>query len=111
MGGRLCLRLALDYPDLVQALVLVSMSPGIVDEEARATRVAADEELARSVERDGVDAFLERWIAQPLFATVPPDAPGLADRRSLAPAYLAHCLRVLGTGTMEPMWSRLGELT
>ena len=31
MGGRLCLRLALDRPDLVRGLVLVSASPGIAD--------------------------------------------------------------------------------
>ncbi|HTL85609.1 MAG TPA: alpha/beta fold hydrolase [Acidimicrobiia bacterium] len=111
MGGRLCLRLALDYPELVRALVLVSMSPGIPDEAARTARIASDEKLARSVERDGVEAFLETWLAQPMFATVPPTAAGLADRRLLSPTYVAHCLRVLGAGTMEPMWSQLGELS
>jgi 2-succinyl-6-hydroxy-2,4-cyclohexadiene-1-carboxylate synthase len=111
MGGRLCLRLALDHPSLVRGLVLVSATPGIPDAEARAARVASDEELARAVERDGVDAFLDHWLDQPLFATVPPDAPGLAERLLLPARHLTHCLRVLGTGTMEPMWTRLGELT
>jgi pimeloyl-ACP methyl ester carboxylesterase len=45
-----------------------------------------------------------------MFATVPADAPGLADRRLLTPEYLAHSLRVLGTGTMPPLWERLAEL-
>jgi 2-succinyl-6-hydroxy-2,4-cyclohexadiene-1-carboxylate synthase len=110
MGGRLCLRLALDRPEIVKALVLVSASPGINDASARAERVAADEELARSLERDGVGPFLDHWLAQPLFATVPAGAPGLAARQGLPAAFLAHCLRVLGPGTMEPMWDRLGEL-
>lgn len=110
MGGRLCLRLALDAPTLVHGLVLVSASPGLRDPVERDARRAADEELARAAERDGVDAFLTRWLAQPLFATVPPDAPGLADRRTLTAAHLAACLRVLGTGSMEPLWHRLGEL-
>jgi len=110
LGGRLCLRLALDRPDLVRALVLVSATPGLAGADGRAERVAADEALARAVERDGVDAFLEHWLSQPLFATVPADAPGLAERHSLPASYLAHCLRALGTGTMEPMWDRLGEL-
>ena len=110
MGGRLALRLALDRPDLVERLVLVSATPGIVDETERAARVASDESLARSVEREGVDAFLRRWLAQPLFAGVPRDAPGVADRSRLTASFVAHCLRVLGTGTMEPMWSRLGDL-
>jgi 2-succinyl-6-hydroxy-2,4-cyclohexadiene-1-carboxylate synthase len=110
MGGRLALRLALDRPQLVSALVLISSTAGIADETARRQRIDSDEALAESVERDGVDAFLERWLAQPLFATVPADAPGLAERKGLAAQYLAHCLRVLGTGTMEPMWDRLSEL-
>jgi 2-succinyl-6-hydroxy-2,4-cyclohexadiene-1-carboxylate synthase len=110
MGGRLALRLALDRPEVVSALVLVSSTAGIDDEAARAERVASDEVLALMVEREGVDAFLEHWLAQPLFASVPPDAPGLSERHGLSARYLAHCLRTLGAGTMEPMWDRLHEL-
>lgn len=110
MGGRLALRLALDAPGLVETLVLVSASPGIADERERAARRAADEELAAGIERDGVDAFLERWLAQPMFAGVPPDAPGLDARRSFTAADLAGMLRRLGTGVQEPLWDRLGDL-
>jgi 2-succinyl-6-hydroxy-2,4-cyclohexadiene-1-carboxylate synthase len=110
MGGRLCLRLAIDRPDLVRALVLVSASPGIADGAERAARVEADEMLAESVERDGVNAFLETWLAQPMFASVPPDAPGLTDRRRLSPEFLAACLRRLGAGSMEPMWGEVSQL-
>ena len=110
MGGRLCLRLALERPHLVQALVLVSASPGLADDHERAARIDADEGLARSVEQDGVDAFLTRWLAQPMFRSVPPDAPGLADRHELTADFLAHCLRTLGAGAMEPVWNRLREL-
>lgn len=110
MGGRLCLRLAIDRPDLVRALVLVSASPGIADRAERAARVETDEVLADRVEREGVDAFLAHWLAQPMFASVPADAPGLADRRRLTPGYLAACLRALGAGVMEPMWDDLAKL-
>ncbi|GIU89973.1 MAG: putative 2-succinyl-6-hydroxy-2,4-cyclohexadiene-1-carboxylate synthase [Acidimicrobiia bacterium] len=110
MGARLCLRLALDRPEIVHGLVLVSGTAGITEPQERDARLAADEALARSVERDGVDAFLERWLAQPMFSSVPPDAPGLADRHALPAEYLAACLRRLGTGRMEPLWDRLGEL-
>src|SRR5258708_20643612 len=72
MGGRLTLRLALERPELVQALVLVSSTAGIADDAARHERVVSDELLAISVERDGVDAFLEKWLAQPLFPGLPP---------------------------------------
>jgi 2-succinyl-6-hydroxy-2,4-cyclohexadiene-1-carboxylate synthase len=110
MGGRLCLRLALDRPDLVRALVLVSASPGLRTEAERAERRAHDEALAREIERDGVDAFVSRWLAQPMFASVPPERAGVDDRRRLRPEYLIGCLRVLGTGAMQPCWDRLREL-
>jgi len=77
MGGRLCLRLALDRPDLVRGLATISTSPGIADDAERVARREADEQLARDIERGGVDAFLERWLRQPLFATLPRDAAGL----------------------------------
>src|ERR687898_873337 len=50
MGGRLCLRLALDRPDLVPALVLIGASPGIGDPGGRAERRGAHEALARRAE-------------------------------------------------------------
>jgi 2-succinyl-6-hydroxy-2,4-cyclohexadiene-1-carboxylate synthase len=111
MGGRLCLRLALDRPDVVRGLVLLSASPGIADDAERAARREADEKLAREVERDGVDAFLERWLRQPLFATLPPDAAGLHARRAgNTVATLTHALRILGAGAQEPLWDRLPDL-
>jgi 2-succinyl-6-hydroxy-2,4-cyclohexadiene-1-carboxylate synthase len=112
MGGRLCLRLALDRPDLVERLVLVSASPGIADPAERAARRASDEELARDAEHRGVEPFLRDWLAQPLFATLTADAAGLADRsQGHTAAQLAATLRTLGSGTQEPLWDRLGELS
>ena len=100
MGGRLCLQLALDRPELVERLVLVSASPGIADDAERAARRDADERLAQEIERDGVDAFLERWLAQPLFATLPRERAGhrRATRRRTPSTRLTHQLRVLGPG-------------
>ena len=111
MGGRLCLRLAFDRPDLVRGLVLISASPGIADAGERAARRDADEQLAQEIERDGVDAFLERWLQQPLFASLPAEAAGLDARRAgNTVATLMHALRALGPGTQEPLWDRLGDL-
>lgn len=110
MGGRLCLQLALDHPEIVRALVLVSASPGLATAQARAERMQSDEELARSIERDGVDAFIDGWLAQPMFATIPADARRDVERRRQPAAFLTHCLRVLGTGAMPSLWERLPEL-
>jgi 2-succinyl-6-hydroxy-2,4-cyclohexadiene-1-carboxylate synthase len=110
-GGRLALQLALDRPEVVRRLVLVSASPGIADADARATRRDADERLAEEIERDGVDAFLERWLAQPLFATLPPERAGLDERRAdNTVEALTQQLRVLGQGVQPSNWERLGEV-
>lgn len=111
MGARLCLRLALDNPTSVPALVLVSGSPGIAAAGAREARLAADERQAQELERDGVDAFLERWLDQRLFETLPREAAMLDDRRlGNTVRRLAHQLRALGPGAQEPLWDRLAEL-
>lgn len=109
MGGRLCLHLALSRPHLVRALVLVSATAGIDDDEARAARRQADEALAESIEADGAEAFLRRWLGQPMFARLPATARDV-DGRQRDPAVLAGCLRRLGTGVQKPLWSRLDEL-
>jgi 2-succinyl-6-hydroxy-2,4-cyclohexadiene-1-carboxylate synthase len=110
LGGRLCLRLALDRPELVRALVLLGASPGIADPAARAERLAADEALATGVEDDGVAAFLDRWLAGPLFATLPPERAGLPERLANTAEGLASALRLLGAGAQAPLWDRLAGL-
>jgi 2-succinyl-6-hydroxy-2,4-cyclohexadiene-1-carboxylate synthase len=110
-GGRLCLQLALDRPEVVQRLVLVSASPGIAEPAERAARRETDERLAEEIERVGVDAFLERWLEQPLFDTLPRERSGIDERRAHNTVEnLTHQLRVLGQGTQPSNWGRLGEL-
>lgn len=112
MGGRLCLALALERPDLVEALVLVSASPGIADERERTARRIADERLALDVERDGVDAFLDRWLDQPLFASLPREVARVDERRRTNTIdRITHQLRALGQGVQPSLWDALGRLT
>jgi 2-succinyl-6-hydroxy-2,4-cyclohexadiene-1-carboxylate synthase len=108
MGGRLCLHLAVARPDVVERLVLVSATAGIDDPAERAARRVADEALAAGLERDGLDAFLDRWVAQALLARL--SDPGLEDRRRNTVPGLASSLRLAGTGTQEPLWPRLATL-
>jgi 2-succinyl-6-hydroxy-2,4-cyclohexadiene-1-carboxylate synthase len=110
LGGRLCLRLGLDRPDLVRALVLIGASPGLDDPAERAARLASDDALAAGLERGGVERFLDRWLAQPLFATLPPERAGRAERLANTAQGLAWSLRLHGTGAQEPLWDRLATL-
>ena len=111
MGGRLCLHAALAHPAAVAGLVLVGTTAGIDDPGERAARRATDEAWARSVETDGVDAFLHRWLAQPLFASLGQDRAGLEARRENTAGGLASSLRRAGTGSQEPLWDRLDALS
>ena len=112
LGGRVALHVALAHPDRVSRLVLVSSTPGIEDATERAERRRADRRLARGLETAPFEQFIERWRTQPLFAGDPPDVDRLAraDQRRNDPLALAAALRGVGTGEMEPLWERLGEL-
>lgn len=110
MGGRLVLHAALQHPRLIERLVLLGATPGIADDAERTARRASDEALASDLERDGLDAFLRRWLANPLFASLPAEAADPEDRRRNTVAGLASSLRLAGTGTQAPLWGRLPEL-
>ena len=110
MGGRYALHVALRHPRLVERLVLVSATAGISDPAERAARAAADEGIARRIERDGIVAFLEWWLDRPLFATLPREAAAVEARLGGTAEGLASSLRLAGTGRQEPLWDRLAEL-
>ena len=74
----------------VDALVLVSGSPGILDAgDAGGAGQAADERQAQELERDGLDLFLERWLDQRLFETLPRE-----KAHARRPAAAQHVQRV-----------------
>ena len=110
MGGRACLHLALERPDVVEALVLLGATAGLDDAAARSERVAADEVLARRLEVDGLEAFLDHWLALPLFGGLSAEAQHREARLENDARALATSLRVAGTGAQEPLWDRLQEV-
>ncbi|HEY7933243.1 MAG TPA: alpha/beta fold hydrolase [Solirubrobacteraceae bacterium] len=112
MGARIALALALHAPERVSSLVLVSGTAGIEEASERAQRRAADAHLAERLEKEPFEDFIERWNTQPLFAGDPPEVAELAtaELRRNRPESLARVLRELGTGSMDPLWSRLVEL-
>jgi len=112
MGGRAALAAALAYPDLFSGLVLVGATPGIADPQLRRDRIASDEALADRIENNGVEAFVEEWMALPIFASqsrLGPEALARARAQRLQnhPQALAHSLRGMGAGAQEPLHGEL----
>jgi 2-succinyl-6-hydroxy-2,4-cyclohexadiene-1-carboxylate synthase len=111
MGGRLALHVALAHPGRVGALVLVGTTPGIADPPARAARRAADEALATHLEAVGTTAFVDEWLAQPLFRGLDAQSACRSERLTNDAGGLASSLRLAGTGAQEPLWASLGEIS
>lgn len=112
MGGRIALHAAVHHPRAFRALVLVGATPGIEDAALRRSRRAADEELARWMECSPIDAIVDFWESQPLFATQDAELRRAqrAGRLAFAPDRLAAMLRATGQGTLPPLWDRLPEI-
>lgn len=110
MGGRLALHVALAHPGAVDRLVLVGTTPGLADPGERAARRAADEKLADHLLDVGVATFLDEWLAQPLFASLAPDAADKTSRLTNTAEGLAASLRRAGTGAQDSLWDRLEQI-
>jgi 2-succinyl-6-hydroxy-2,4-cyclohexadiene-1-carboxylate synthase len=115
LGGRLALGMALDYPDRVSSLMLVSATAGIQDEHERQQRAEADEIMARRIEEAGVEAFVDEWERLPIWES----QRGLPDevsrvqrdiRLGNSAVGLANSLRGMGQGSQPSYWERLGEI-
>ena len=113
MGGRVALSAAVACPERVAKVVCIGASPGIAGPIERNKRRQADEALADSILADGVEQFVDRWLAQPLFESLaerlsPADFQATREQRlANSPEGLALSLRGIGTGTMEPLHEAL----
>lgn len=114
-GGRMALQLALIRPALVDRLILVSASPGIPGTQQREERKKRDEALATYLLEAGIDAFVDEWLALPMFAGLRRRQEEwiLADRQlrlENTAAGLAAALRGMGQGVQRYFGDQLAEL-
>jgi 2-succinyl-6-hydroxy-2,4-cyclohexadiene-1-carboxylate synthase len=114
LGARIALGLLARHGHLFAGATLIGVHPGLSSLAERAARVGSDERWCELLSRRGVDAFLDAWQAQPLFATqrALPAARAAEQRRvrsSHSAQGLMHALRVLGLGQMPDYRSALGS--
>lgn len=115
MGARLALACAAREPRCAASLVLVGTRAGIADPVEREERRREDEALAARIEAGGIEAFVDQWMAQPLFATQRRLGDAFlagARRERLANSAkgLAASLRVLGAGAQQPLFDVLARV-
>ncbi len=67
MGGRAALSYAVKYPRKITGLILESTSFGISDPEERQQRLNSDIQLAKKIEKEGLETFFNDWYKQTLF--------------------------------------------
>ena len=109
MGGRVALHLALLAPAKVQGLVAIGATAGLRSENERSERRQRDEQLAVQIRQQGVSAFLDDWLAQPLFAHL--KNTHRDQRQTNTSEGLARSLELCGTGTQHPLWDQLPQLS
>jgi 2-succinyl-6-hydroxy-2,4-cyclohexadiene-1-carboxylate synthase len=111
MGARMALHVALQHPEIVTQLVLISGTPGLKTEPERAARQKSDNELADRIEKIGLSAFLDEWLALPIFSGLSNETNQRNDRLRNTTQGLADSLRFAGTGTQESQWPNLHQLS
>lgn len=104
LGGRLALAMALGASSRFAGLVTIGAQPGLAEEDARSSRRASDDALARDAEAD-FPRFVDAWEKLPLFGTqhaLAPEDRSLRRSQRLAhtPRGIAWSLRTLGLGAM-----------
>ena len=115
LGGRLALGMALDDPERVSSLILVSATAGIYDEHERHQRTEADEVMARRIDEAGVEAFVDEWERLPIWESqgaLPDDVSRMQRNIRLGnrAVGLSNSLRGMGQGAQPSYWERLGEI-
>ena len=111
MGARMALLVALQHPEMVTQLVLISGTPGLKTQSERAARQKSDNELADRIETIGLSAFLDEWLALPIFSGLSNETNQRDDRLRNTTQGLADSLRFAGTGTQESQWPNLHQLS
>lgn len=107
LGGRLALHFAKRFPERIAGLVILSANPGL--EREIEERKLWDEKWASLLETEGMELFIKKWYAQPLFSSLNPDR--LIGRANHDPHSLAQVLREWSPARLPSLWKNLEEFS
>lgn len=115
MGARAALLHSTLFPDCWDALILISATPGIEDENDRCQRRQSDDKLAASILSQGVPSFLKFWQQTPLIRSqqsIPKQWSSAMQAKRLKHQAdgLANSLRQFGQGSVPNLWPELTKL-
>ncbi len=111
MGGRIALGLAAHFPERVLGVVAIGAHPGLAS-EARGEKLLWEAAQIETLDRCGLEGFVNHWEALPLFASQASLALEVtAEQRQLRLSHEAPGIRSalaeLGSGSMPDLASRL----
>lgn len=113
-GGRLALHYALQRPQNIQKLILISATPGIDGEERRLKRKIADGAIVDKLKTLSIPAFMDYWYQTPIIKSQKnsPRFDELYARRleHTSPMGLIHSLEAFGQGVASSLWPMLPTL-
>ena len=112
LGGRIALSLLAAAPARFSAATIVSAHPGLINAGQREARRAADQHWIDLLSAQGIEAFVDAWQRQPLFASqasLPVAVLAEQRRRRLAQRAegLAASLACFGLAEMPDTWDAL----
>jgi 2-succinyl-6-hydroxy-2,4-cyclohexadiene-1-carboxylate synthase len=116
MGGRTALAFAIQHPERLASLALLSANPGIEDAGDRMTRRERDDTQAAHILQAGIEAFAREWSEQPMFVSQQSRNPvawryAMTDRMRQHSSGLAASLRGSGQGMQMSFWESISSLT
>ena len=116
MGARLALALAIEFPERIGGLILISGNAGIESDGQRKQRSEHDSVLAGRLEKlassEQRKVFLEKWYQQPVFATIPDQVRNSEIARKLQhdDALWSKVLRTFSVAEQPNYWPRLNSI-
>jgi len=114
MGGRVALYLAVHFSGYFNKVIIESANPGIESEIERKQRLDHDYALAKKLETEDLDGFVNYWYEQPIFHSLKKHnnyANLLASRYNNDKMELAKSMRGLSIGNQTPLWDNLKTIS